>query len=48
MYVARCAKDGTGARMSKPCSMCHAVMQERGIRKVYYTVDDEVVGTYKF
>lgn len=48
MYVARCSKDGNEVRMSKPCSMCHAVMQERGVRKVYYTVDNEVVGTYKF
>jgi tRNA(Arg) A34 adenosine deaminase TadA len=48
MYVARCSKDGNGDRISKPCSMCHAVMQERGIRKVYYTVDDEIIGMYKF
>jgi deoxycytidylate deaminase len=48
MYVARCSKNGIDARMSKPCNMCHAVMQERGIKKVYYTVDNEVVGSYKF
>lgn len=48
MYVARCSKDGHGDRISKPCSMCHAVMQERGVRKVYYTVDDEIIGMYKF
>jgi tRNA(Arg) A34 adenosine deaminase TadA len=48
MYVARCSKNGEDDRMSKPCTMCHAVMEERGIRKVYYTVDNEVVGTYKF
>ena len=48
MYVARCSKNGDEARMSKPCNMCHAVMEERGIRKVYYTVDNQVVGTYKF
>ena len=48
MYVARCSKNGEENRMSKPCSMCHAVMEERGIHKVYYTVDDEVIGTYKF
>jgi tRNA(Arg) A34 adenosine deaminase TadA len=48
MYVARCSKDGIEDRMSNPCSMCHAVMEERGIHKVYYTVDNEVVGTYKF
>ena len=47
VYVARVNRQGEW-RMSKPCSMCHAVMQERGVRKVFYTVDDEVVGTYKF
>lgn len=48
MYVARCSKNNNEDRMSKPCNMCHAVMEERGIHKVYYTVDNEVVGTYKF
>jgi deoxycytidylate deaminase len=47
MYVARCSKDGKEGRMSKPCSMCHAVMVEYGIDKVFYTVDNEVIGTYK-
>lgn len=47
MYVARCSKDGKDAKISKPCTMCHAVMEERGIRKVYYTVNNEVIGTYK-
>lgn len=48
MYVARCSKNGSEDRMSKPCNMCHAVMEERGISKVFYTVDNEIVGTYKF
>lgn len=48
MYVARASKGDKSERMSKPCPMCHAVMQERGIKAVYYTVDDEHVGTYKF
>jgi len=48
MYVARASKGKHEERMSKPCKMCHAVMQERGIRQVFYTVDDEVIGTYKF
>jgi deoxycytidylate deaminase len=48
MYVARCSRTGDGSsRMSKPCSMCHAVMKERGVKKVFYTIDDEVIGTYK-
>lgn len=48
MYVARSAKNSKEDRMSKPCPMCHAVMEERGIKAVYYTVDDQHVGTYKF
>ena len=48
MYVARCSKDGSEDRISKPCSMCHAVMLERGINKVYYTMNDEIIGSYKF
>ena len=48
MYVARASKGSHEDRMSKPCPMCHAVMEERGIKTVFYTVDDEHVGTYKF
>lgn len=48
MYVARASKGSYEDRMSKPCPMCHAVMQERGIKAVYYSVDDEHIGTYKF
>lgn len=47
MYVARCSKMGNEDRISKPCNMCHAVMKERGIRKVFYTVNNEFVGMYK-
>jgi uncharacterized protein (DUF169 family) len=48
MYVARASKGKKEERMSKPCRMCHAVMQERGISQVFYTIDDKVIGTYKF
>lgn len=48
MYVARASKGSKQDRMSKPCPMCHAVMQERGIKAVYYSVDNEHIGTYKF
>ena len=47
MYVARASKGKKEERMSKPCRMCHAVMRERGISQVFYTVDDKVIGTYK-
>ena len=48
MYVARASKGCNADRMSKPCKMCHAVMEERGISRVYYSIDDETIGTYKF
>jgi deoxycytidylate deaminase len=48
MYVARASKGNQEDRMSRPCPMCHAVMEERGIKAVFYTVDDEHIGTYKF
>ena len=47
MYVARASKGCNADRMSKPCKMCHAVMEERGISRVYYSIDDETIGTYK-
>lgn len=47
IYVARASKaDGT-YRQSKPCAMCHAVLTERGIKKVFYSVDEETAGFYK-
>ena len=47
IYVARAAKGSGDDRMSKPCPMCHAVLEAQGIKKVYYTVDDESIGFYK-
>jgi hypothetical protein len=47
MYVARASKGLHEDRMSKPCAMCHAVMEERGISRVYFSVDAETIGTYK-
>lgn len=47
VYVARASKGSHADRMSKPCAMCHAVMEERGISRVYYSIDDETIGTYK-
>ena len=39
LYVARVGKDG-GFRLSKPCSMCTAAMSHVGIKRVYWTIDD--------
>ncbi len=47
IYVARIAKGSGEDRMSKPCPMCHAVLEAQGIKKVSYTIDEENVGFYK-
>ena len=39
LYVARVGKDG-GFRLSKPCPMCTAAMTYVGIKRVYWTIDD--------
>ena len=46
VFVARVGKEGD-FKMSKPCSMCHAAMKHVGIKKVVYTIDDKIVGSYK-
>ena len=46
VYVARVGKCGE-YRLSKPCSMCHAAMKHVGIKKVVYTIDEKIVGSYK-
>lgn len=38
LYVARSLKNGEPA-MSKPCENCQEAMRERGIKKVFYTID---------
>ena len=46
IYVARIGKAGA-YRLSKPCSMCQAVMKHVGIKRVVYTIDNKTVGSYK-
>lgn len=48
IYVVRVNKGDSSFRMSKPCPMCHAVLEERGIKRVFYSVDENTVGMYKF
>ena len=47
VYVARIGKLDESYRLSKPCHMCHAAMKHVGIKRVVYTVDNDVVGSYK-
>ena len=48
IYVVRASKKDGSMRMSKPCDMCHAVLKERGVARVVYSVDETTNGTYKF
>lgn len=41
IYVARIYKSGEPA-MSKPCENCQKALRERGIKKVYYTIDSSM------
>jgi len=43
LYVARIGKDG-GYRLSKPCSMCTAAMQHVGIKRVFWSIDNNSCG----
>jgi tRNA(Arg) A34 adenosine deaminase TadA len=45
LYVARVTRDGQWA-MSKPCKHCQALIRNRGIRKVYYTIGPNEYGIW--
>ena len=46
LYVCRINKDGD-FRYSKPCSMCHEALKHVGVKRVYYTTNDNTVEMYK-
>jgi tRNA(Arg) A34 adenosine deaminase TadA len=46
VYVARVGKKGN-LKLSKPCSMCYSAMKHVGIKKVVYTINGEMAGSYK-
>lgn len=46
VYVARLNKREE-TRLSKPCSMCEAVLRHVGIKKVIYTVSDSEIEVYR-
>lgn len=46
LFVCRINKKGE-FRNSKPCAMCHSALKHVGVKKVYYTVDDNTVEMYK-
>ena len=46
VYVARIGRTGE-LKMSKPCEMCQQVLAHVGVKKVYYSIDDENIGYIK-
>ena len=46
VYVCRINRVGE-FRNSKPCSMCHAALKHVGVKRVYYTTNNNTVEMYK-
>ena len=46
VYVCRINRDGE-FRISKPCKMCHQVLKHVGVKRVYYTTNDNTIEMYK-
>lgn len=46
LYVCRINREGE-FRNSKPCSMCHEALKHVGVKRVYYTTNDNTVEMYK-
>ena len=46
LYVARIGKSGE-LKMSKPCEMCQQVLAHVGVKKVYYSIDNNNIGYIK-
>ena len=46
LYVCRINKNGE-FRYSKPCSMCHQALRHVGVKRVYYTTNNNTIEMYK-
>lgn len=46
VYVARISKEGD-YKISKPCQMCHEALKHVGVKKVVYTINNKIAGSYK-
>ena len=46
VYVCRINRDGD-YRNSKPCSMCHEALKHVGVKRVYYTTNNNTIEMYK-
>jgi tRNA(Arg) A34 adenosine deaminase TadA len=46
LYVCRINREGE-FRYSKPCTMCHEALKHVGVKRVYYTTNDNTIEMYK-
>jgi deoxycytidylate deaminase len=46
LYVARVGREGD-YKLSKPCSMCHQALKHVGVKRVVYTINNKIAGSYK-
>ena len=46
LYVCRINNNGD-FRYSKPCAMCHDALKHVGVKRVYYTTNDNTIEMYK-
>jgi pyrimidine deaminase RibD-like protein len=46
MFVARALKGG-GIGMAKPCQYCQELIEDSGIKRVVFTIDEDTTGTWR-
>jgi tRNA(Arg) A34 adenosine deaminase TadA len=46
LYVSRVARIDKSLRMARPCGMCQVQIRAKGIKKVYYTINDTQFGVW--
>ena len=46
IYVVRISKKGS-LLLSKPCPMCEEVLRHVGVKRVFYSIDDQTIECYK-
>lgn len=48
LFVARVKRDGSGFAMARPCVHCMRVIKSRGVKRVYYSINNNEWGTIDF
>ena len=48
VYVARTRRDNGKIAMAKPCATCRARLKNKGVKMVYYTINENEWGVIKF